>query len=182
MVKKRVISEEKVVDMRLFTVSKVKLLSKGREILHSVVRFMGTAAVLPITKGGKFLIEKQYRTPIDSELYEIPAGKIDVGETPENCIARELEEETGYRAIKIKKIFEAYTSCGCSDEYMHYFAALVEKIPDGERRSFPEDDEDIELFELPPEECVEMIKNRKIIDAKTIALISAYMAKIADFE
>lgn len=180
--KKEIISEEQVGDMKVFTVSKVKLLSNDHEISHFVVRFTGSAAILPITKRGNFLIEKQYRTPMNLELYEIPAGKIDKGELPEKCAVRELEEETGYRVIKMKKVFEAYTSCGCSDEYMHYFVALVEKISDAKRHLFPERDEDIELFELSPAEALEMIKKKKIIDAKTITLISAYMAKIADFE
>ena len=92
MAKNTIISEKQVADMRVFTVSEVELDKSGRRVKHSVIRFCGTASVLAITKEGRILLEKQYRTPIDRWIYEIPAGKIDKGETPEQCIVRELEE------------------------------------------------------------------------------------------
>lgn len=177
--KTKIISENQIADMRVFTVSEVKLEKGGRNITHSVIRFCGTASVLAITKDGSFLLEKQYRTPMDKRLYEVPAGKIDKGEEPMHCIIRELEEETGYRPTKIEEVFEAYTSCGCSDEYMHYFIAQVEKIPENERRLFPEIDEDLEIIEVSQEKAEEMVRNKTIIDAKTIMLIAAYKAGFA---
>ncbi len=176
MAKNTIISEKQVADMRVFTVSEVELDKSGRRVKHSIIRFCGTASILAITKDGKILLERQYRTPIDRWIYEIPAGKIDKGEDPTHCIIRELEEETGYRPIKIEKNFEAYTSCGCSDEYMHYFTALVEKIPEGERKLFPEIDEDLEILEVTPEEAWKMIEEKQIVDAKSIMLITAFKA------
>ena len=182
MAKNTIISEKQVADMRVFTVSEVELDKSGRRVKHSIIRFYGTASILAITKEGKILLERQYRTPIDRWIYEIPAGKIDKGEDPTHCIIRELEEETGYRPIKIAKTFEAYTSCGCSDEYMHYFTALVEKIPEGERRLFPEIDEDLEILEVTLDEAWKMIEEKKIVDAKSIMLITAFKAGLAGFE
>lgn len=176
MAKNTIISEKQVADMRVFTVSEVELDKSGRRVRHSIIRFCGTASILAITKEGKILLEKQYRTPIDRWIYEIPAGKIDKGEAPEHCIVRELEEETGYRPIKLVKSFEAYTSCGCSDEYMHYFTAIVEKIPEGERKLFPEIDEDLEILEVTFEEAWEMVEEKKIVDAKSIMLLTALKA------
>jgi len=182
MAKNTIISEKQVADMRVFTVSEVELDKSGRRVKHSVIRFCGTASVLAITKEGNFLLEKQYRTPIDRWIYEIPAGKIDKGEEPMHCIIRELEEETGYRPIKIEKTFEAYTSCGCSDEYMHYFTAIVEKISEGERKLFPEIDEDLEIIEVTPETADKMIAEKQIVDAKSIMLIAAFKAGLTGFE
>ncbi len=182
MAKNTIISEKQVADMRVFTVSEVELDKSGRHVHHSVVRFCGTASVLAITKEGNILLEKQYRTPIDRWIYEIPAGKIDKGEDPTHCIIRELEEETGYRPIKIVKSFEAYTSCGCSDEYMHYFTAVVEKIPEGERKLFPEIDEDLEIIEVSRDTAEKMIAEKQIVDAKSIMLLTALKAGTTGIE
>lgn len=182
MAKNTIISEKQVADMRVFTVSEVELDKSGRRVHHSVIRFCGTASVLAITKEGNILLEKQYRTPIDRWIYEIPAGKIDKGEAPEHCIVRELEEETGYRPVKLVKSFEAYTSCGCSDEYMHYFTAIVEKIPEGERKLFPEIDEDLEIIEVSRETAEKMIAEKQIVDAKSIMLLTALKAGTTGIE
>ena len=101
MAKNTIISEKQVADMRVFTVSEVELDKSGRRVHHSIIRFCGTASILAITKEGKILLEKQYRTPIDRWIYEIPAGKIDKGEDPTHCIIRELEEETGFKTGKM---------------------------------------------------------------------------------
>ena len=170
------ISQEQVYDAKVFQVSKVTLERNGEEVIHSVVNFPGTICILPITQNGKILLEKQYRTPADQYLIEIPAGKIDKGEDPETTMLRELEEETGFKAIKYKKCYEAFTSCGCLDEYLHYFVAKVEKMDENQRKHFPDTHEDIELFEVSIEEALELVKNKEIIDAKTILMINAYAA------
>ena len=176
------ISEKTVHDAGVFKVSELKLKKGDKTLIHSVVRFPGTVCVLPVTEKGTIILEKQYRSPIGGFLIEIPAGKIDEGEDPENCMKRELEEETGYRAVRYRKVYEAYTSCGCLDEYLHYFVAQVVKIPKEERIHFPDDNEHIELMEISPEEGMEMIKQLKIVDAKTILMITNYYAGLISFD
>lgn len=170
------IKSQQVYDANVFQVSEVTLERKGKEVIHSVVNFPGTVCVLPITQNGAILLEKQYRTPADLFLIEIPAGKIDEGESPETTMIRELEEETGFKAVEYKKCYEAFTSCGCMDEYLHYYIAQVEKMDESERKLFPDNNEDIELFEVSVEEALNLVKNREIIDAKTILMINAYAA------
>lgn len=170
------IKSEQVHDAKVFQVSKVTLERNGKEIIHSVINFPGTICILPITQNGKILLEKQYRTPADRQLIEIPAGKIDKGEEPEVTMLRELEEETGFKAIKYKKCYEAFTSCGCLDEYLHYFIAQIEEIDKTQRKHFPDTHEDIELFEVTIEQALELVKNWEIVDAKTIMMINAYAA------
>jgi len=173
----RKIREEKMCDAGIFTVSSVFLENSKRDnIVHSVVRFVDTVSVLPVTKDGKIVLEKQYRTPVDTFMIEIPAGKIDAGETPEEAMKREIEEEIGMRVVNWIQPFEAYVSCGYSDEKMYYYIAKVENIPDADRRYFPDDNEIIELIELSLEEIMEMIKKREIVDSKTIMMVYAYAA------
>jgi len=176
------ISEKTICDARVFKVSEVAIKKGDKTVIHSVVRFPGTVCVLPVTEKGTILLEKQYRSPAGKVLIEIPAGKIDEGEKPENCMVRELEEETGYRAVKFKKVYEAYTSCGCLDEYLHYYIALVKQIDNNKRVLFPDTNEDIEVFEVEVEEAVRMIKDKEIIDAKTILMVTNYFAGLIGFK
>ena len=170
------ISEKTICDAGVFTVAQIELKKGDRKLLHSVVRFPGTVCVLPVTEKGNIILEKQYRSPVGDYLIEIPAGKIDKGEDPAVCMVRELEEETGFQAVRFKKIYEAYTSCGCLDEYLHYYIALVKKIDENKRKLFPDSNEDIEIFELSKEEAMAMIEEKKIIDAKTILMITNYFS------
>lgn len=171
------VRSEQVYDAKVFKVSKVTLDRNGEEVIHSVINSPGTICVLPITQNGKILLEKQYRTPADRLLIEIPAGKMEKGEAPEVTMLRELEEETGFKAIRYKKCYEAFTSCGCLDEYLHYFVAKVEKIQEKDRKLFPDTHEDIELFEVTVEEALKLVENWEIVDAKTIMMINAYSAR-----
>lgn len=168
------ISEKQVFDGNIFKVSQVTLRSSNKDIVHSVIRFVETICVLPVTGSGTIILENQYRSAPDKYLLEIPAGKIDENELPENCMKRELEEETGHRAVAFKNVFEGYVTCGYSDEYMHYFVALVEKIPADQRIHFEDIDEEIELIEVTIEQALKMIRNREIIDAKTITMIISF--------
>jgi len=171
------ISERIICDAGVFKVSEVQLTKGDKTVIHSVVRFPGTVCVLPVTENGTLILEKQYRSPAGKILIEIPAGKIDEGESPEVCMRRELEEETGYRVLDFEKVYEAYTSCGCLDEYLHYFIANVEKIDENERNLYPDLNEDIEIFEVDVDEAMRMIRDREIIDAKTILMITSYLSE-----
>ena len=178
----KIVSQKQLLDAGIFKVFEVKLLKNRKELTHSVLRFTGTICVLPVTEKGTIILERQYRTALGRYILEIPAGKIDEGEEPELCLHRELEEETGLRAIKFKKCFEGFVTCGYSDEYMHYYAALTEKIPDEERKHFPDPDEEIELVEVTLEKALEMIKLKEIIDSKTITMIYLYATGSAGWE
>ncbi len=170
------ISEEIICKTGIFDVAKVKLESDKRtNIIHSVIKFVNTVSLFPITKEGKIVVVKQYRTPLNKVLIEIPAGKIDKGESPEDCAKREMEEETGYRIIKLVEIYQAYVSCGYSDEKMTYYAAIVEKLTKNERTHFPDEDEELDIIELSPEDALKMIFSGEIEDAKTVSMIMAYV-------
>ena len=171
----KIVREETILKTRIFNVAHVHMeKSSGEPVTHAIVRFVRTISVLPITKSGTIILERQFRSPVGGWVIEAPAGKIDTGESPETTMRRELEEEIGHRVISCRAVFEGWVSCGYTDEYMHYFIAVVEPLPADEREHFPDHDEEIETLTVTLDEALAMIERREIVDAKTIALILAH--------
>lgn len=149
---------------KLFEVEHVILKRSGLEVVREVVRHPGAVAIVAFVDTEKIVMVEQFRYPVSKNLLEIPAGTLE-DETPENCAARELEEETGYMAKKLTKIAEFYLAPGYSTELMHVFIAEeLEKTT-----ANPEQDEDIKVIHVPFVEAVEMIREGRILDSKTIA-------------
>jgi len=149
---------------KLFEVEHVILTRSGLEVVREVVRHPGAVAIVAFVDTEKIVMVEQFRYPVSKNLLEIPAGTLE-DETPENCAARELEEETGYMAKKLTKIAEFYLAPGYSTELMHVFIAEeLEKTT-----ANPEQDEDIKVIHVPFVEAVEMIREGRILDSKTIA-------------
>ncbi|MFN8009325.1 MAG: NUDIX hydrolase [Terriglobia bacterium] len=136
----------------------------GIETIREVFHHPGGAAVVPVLPDGTVILVKQFRYPMQEILLELPAGKIDVGESPETTATRELQEETGFTAGRLMKISEFYSTPGFCDEKIHLYLAedLVPCQAEGDR------DEEIEIVCLPLPELLDMVKTAKITDAKTI--------------
>ncbi len=127
---------------------------------RDVVRHPGAAAVVALTRGGKVVLVRQLREAVGERLLEIPAGIYDVeGESPEDAARRELEEETGYRAIGLEPLGRIHTSPGFTDEVIHLF--LAEAEPGGEPEA------GIEVVEVPLQEALRAVDRGEISDAKT---------------
>ncbi len=140
-------------------------LPNGHESRREVVRHPGASAILVVTNDGRIVLERQYRYPIDEIIWEIPAGKLDENEDPEDCAKRELKEETGITAGIWKGLGHIYTTPGFSDEKIHlFFARDLEK---GEAN--PDADELVEIEFFTPKEVERMIVENRITDAKTIS-------------
>ena len=146
------------------------LMPNGREVVRDIVRSAPAAAIVAFTNNGKVLLLRQFRYPLWGWLYELPAGVIEEGESPEECARRELEEETGYRAGKIRKILRFFTSPGFCDEEMHVF--LAEDLEKFEARVLP--DECLTLEEIALSDAMRMISDGRIADGKTVAALSYY--------
>src|SRR5690606_28557945 len=118
----------------------------------------------PITDDSHIILVKQFRKPVEQNLLEIPAGKIEINEEPKETAFRELCEETGFVANKLEYLFEFYTSPGFSNEKMYLFVAkeLVKREAD------PDDDEYIEVLKVKIEDSINMILRGEIVDSKTI--------------
>ena len=168
------ISEENVFDGILLHVQRdtVKL-PNGNETTREWVRHPGASSVLPILPNGDIVLVKQYRYPIEKVTLEVPAGKLDKNEDPLNCAMRELEEETGYVADKIKKMTTIATTVGFSNELIHLYVA--EDLSAGKFN--PDDDEFINVVKMPFAEALKKVENGEIYDVKTIISILLYARK-----
>lgn len=142
------------------------LLPGGRETDRVVVEHPGAAAVVAMDPGGRLVMVRQYRYPIGSELLEIPAGKLDPGETPVDCALRELAEETGLLATSILPLGTMYTTPGFCDEKIHLFWASNLNVAGTGHE--PDPDEFLKVEYLPPPVAVKMAGEGKIQDAKTV--------------
>ncbi|NLC71685.1 MAG: NUDIX hydrolase [Desulfuromonadaceae bacterium] len=136
----------------------------GRLSHFEIVRHPGAAAVLPLLKDDRIILIRQYRPSIDGMILEIPAGRLEEGETPEQCARREIEEEIGCRVERLSPLGNFYTAVGFSDIYLHLFAAEVTE--EGEQAL--EEDEFIEVLRLPLQEALALLERGEITDAKTV--------------
>jgi len=145
-------------------------LPNGVLIELDIVRHPGASAVVPFLSDDRVLLIRQYRHAAGGTILEVPAGKLDDGETPEICAARELEEEAGVRAGRLEALGWIFSTPGFTDERIHLFAAY-----DLERVSMhPEDDELIEPVEMSLERALALVWSGELTDAKSaMALIHA---------
>lgn len=126
------------------------------------------AAIVPFVSDEKIIMVKQYRYALHRETLEIPAGKIDTGESPEECIKRELIEETGFEVTCIEWLYTYVPAIGYSNELIHLYSGK-----DLKKVEVKIDENEISSLEiLPINEVIGMIRNHKIIDSKTIIALS----------
>jgi len=153
------------------TIEQETMMIKGKETI--VERKLGpkVAIIIPLLADGVLLMERNYRPAIKKHLFELPAGKIDSGETPIAAARRELKEETGYEAKRMRFLFRAYASPGMSTEEAYFFEARQLKATHERHLG------DMELIELKPtslNKLLNMVKKNEIRDSKTIAGILYY--------
>ena len=114
------------------------------------------------------LLVKQFRYPIEEEVIELPAGKLDAKEDPQHCAERELREETGYIARRWTKLTTMMTSPGFCNERLHIFMAQdLSLSPQGQ--SLEEGEQTIKLLRVPLVEAIAMVERGDIVDGKSIA-------------
>lgn len=149
----------KVISLKVDTVEVANQGYKKREI----VEHGGAVGIVAITNDNKVILVKQFRKPIESIMWEIPAGKLEIGENPKDCAIRELKEETGYTAQSIKLIHKFYTSAGFSNEKLYIY--LATDLTPGESQL--DDGENLDVHEIDIEEAYNMVIKNDIEDAKT---------------
>ena len=139
-----------------------------------VARRKGAAAVLPVLEDGRILMVRQYRNALDRETLEIPAGSRDSTEEATSvCAARELEEETGYRAAKMELLITVSTTVAFCNETIDVYLA-TELTP---TQQHLDEDEFVEVECFTIDELKDMVLTQKIQDSKTAAAIMAYYGK-----
>jgi ADP-ribose pyrophosphatase len=162
----KITSSKQVYECKLFRVTEDRAVDpkEGFEIKRSVVRHIGSAVMMAVDEKKRILLVRQYRLPAERYLWELPAGRLDPGETPLVAARRELIEETGCRAKKWTKLASFWVSPGYVQERMTIY--LAEGLTQGE--ATPMDDERIETRWFTRREVGEMIRTGKIQDAKTM--------------
>ncbi|HUS79666.1 MAG TPA: NUDIX hydrolase [Armatimonadota bacterium] len=157
----RRVYEGRVVKLRVDQVE----LPGGRRSEREVIEHAGAVGAVALTDDWHVLLVRQWRYAVDQALLEIPAGTREPGESPEECMRRELVEEVGHRAGAMRFLAEVYVSPGYSAESIHLFLAT-----DLQARTAAADyDENIEVVALPLDEALAMCRDGRIHDGKTVA-------------
>ncbi|MDB4977487.1 MAG: hypothetical protein JWN48_5828 [Myxococcaceae bacterium] len=139
----------------------------GRVEVRDMVVHPGSVVLLPILDDGRLVLIRNRRFAVERTLLELCAGTLEPGEDPSTCAARELEEETGYRARELTPLLSFYPSPGVSNERMHVFVArglvaTAQKLDQSEQ---------IVVELLTPADVLARIRSLEIEDAKTIAAV-----------
>ncbi len=135
--------------------------------VREVVRQRGSVAALPVLHDGRVVLVRQYRYAVDALVWELPAGRRDAGESPEEGAGRELEEEVGLRAAALEPLLTFWTTPGFCDEVMHLFRATgLTPVPPR-----PEADERIEQAAFTVDEAMAMVRRGEIREGKTLVAL-----------
>jgi ADP-ribose pyrophosphatase len=164
----KVLERRPVFDGRIVKLSLDRvLLPNGRECDFEMIRHPGAAAVVPLDDEGNVLLVRQYRYPASGWLLEVPAGKLDRAEPPEECATREVREETGYRPGRLVSLGWIHTTPGFTDERIWlYLATGLEPS-----RQELQDDEVLKVEKVRFEDAVSMAVQGEITDGKSICAL-----------
>jgi ADP-ribose pyrophosphatase len=143
----------------------------GRETTREIVEHGDCVAIVALDDEDNVLLVEQFRKPVAKKLLEVPAGGIEPGEDLEDCVRRELREETGFLPQKVERLGGFYSSPGYSTEYLHFFLA-TELVP---RPLQAEDSESIKLRRVRLGEVLGLITSGSICDAKSIAALFFFL-------
>lgn len=143
-------------------------LADGSHSKRDIVRHAGGVGVLARTPRGTWLLVRQYRKAVEAEVLEMVAGMREPGEAPESTARRELEEETGYRALSLQPLGLSYASPGYTDEVVHLFFAETEAAPGISRLDH---DERVQVVELDTAALRDALIRNEIRDSKTVAAV-----------
>jgi ADP-ribose pyrophosphatase len=170
--KAKVVKSRMVFRGKVFGVRRDEVVEPGGlRVTREVIAHPGSVVVLPVMADGKILMIRQYRYATRQYLWELVAGRIDEGERVKKAAARELKEETGYKANRFTEFLELFPTPGFLEERMHIL--LAEGLEAGEAE--PEADEKIISRAYTMEELQQMMKNGKLRDGKSIAGILYYL-------
>ena len=149
-----------------FTLETVRL-DNGKTVDVEMVRHPGATAVVALTPEWQVILLRQYRHSAGEYIWEIPAGTIEPGEAPETCARRELAEEAGLTAVRWEALGELYALPGYSDEIIHLF--LAQGLSPTTQRL--DQDEMLTVHAIALHECLDMVQNGQLRDAKSMAAL-----------
>jgi ADP-ribose pyrophosphatase len=153
---------------RVFSVEVgVRTFPDGREHTVEIVRHAPSVVLVPIDADGRIVLITQYRAPLDREIWECPAGRVDPGETAEQAARRECEEEIGRVPHRLERIRGLYPAPGFCDEQLIFFRASDLRPPPPDSPHRRDEDEDIVTTSVAIAEARSMVERGEIVDLKT---------------
>lgn len=163
--KERTLSSKLLYEGKILKLRRDEVEVRNGTSYREIVEHNGGSVIVAVDELDNLIMVRQYRKPFETEILELPAGKIEYGEGAVETAVRELAEETGYRAGKIEKITSIYPSVGYTTEVLHIFLAV--DLEKGEP-CFDEN-EDLDILLIPYSEAVDMVMRGEIKDSKSIA-------------
>jgi ADP-ribose pyrophosphatase len=139
----------------------------GQEHDVEIVRHAESVVLIPVEADGRVVIVKQYRAPLDRETWELPAGRLNEGESAEEAARRECEEEIGRVPHRLERLRGLYPAPGFSDEKLIFFCASDLRTPPPDSPHHPDADEDITTRTVGVDEARAMLERGEIVDLKT---------------
>jgi ADP-ribose pyrophosphatase len=174
--KAKVLSSKTVYEGPVFGIRRDEVIEpSGVRTTREVITHPGSVVVLPVLPDGRILLIQQYRHAAHQYLWELVAGRMDAGESPREAAARELIEETGYRAKSLRVFLYMFPTPGFLEEKMYIL--LAKGLTEGEAE--PEEDEKIISRAYNRKKLEEMIRTGKLRDAKSVAGILFYFRFLA---
>ena len=165
------LSSERSFTGKVFNVDRDRVrMPNGRDVTVDVVRHSKSVVLIPVPEPGHVTLVKQYRYPVNASLWELPAGSVDPGETPEQAARRECHEEIGLVPATIVRMSALYPTPGYCDEQMIFFR--LSGLERTDERAQVDEDEDIEAGTFELRDAREMIRRGEIVDMKTIVGLS----------
>jgi len=169
----KILQSETIYQGPVFGVRRDEVLEpSGIRITREVITHPGSVVVLPVLPDGRILLIRQYRHATRQYLWELVAGRMEAGESPRRAAARELIEETGYRARRFRVFLDVFPTPGFLEERMYIL--LAQELTGGDAR--PEVDEKITPRAFTPSQLRQMMRRRKLRDAKSIAGLLYYFS------
>jgi ADP-ribose pyrophosphatase len=165
----------RVLRTKVFDVQRTFVRINGKRYPWYYLTGNNAVVVMPLIDKDHVVIEKQYRRAVKRYVYEFPAGRIERGESPAAAARRELEEETGYRAGRMRLLFRGYTAPSWHTEVVHYYLATNLK----KTKAMPEPTEDIEIEVVKLDDLIGKRMSRGVIDTKSLTLTLFYKSALA---
>jgi ADP-ribose pyrophosphatase len=153
---------------RVFSVEAgTKRFPNGQEHAIAVVRHPPSVVIIPIQEDGRVILIKQYRASVDRELWEVPAGTLDPGESADAAATRECEEEIGLVPHTVERLQALFPTPGFCDEVLIFFRVSDLRPPAPDSTHRPDEDEDIHPQPFTVAEARAMVMRGEIVDLKT---------------
>lgn len=161
------LSSDRVFTGKVFSVDRDKVrMPNGRETTVDVVRHSKSVVLVPVPEPGKVVLIRQYRYAVNTHLWELPAGSVDEGESPEAAAKRECHEEIGLVPSTVVRLTAMYPTPGYCDEEMVFFR--VAGLEQTDEQAHVDEDEDIEVMTFDLREARDMVRRGEITDMKTL--------------